>query len=245
MNEKQNALMAVAVGGVVLALSAGGFFLALDSKKTAGQSADQIAQLQQQVTALEQKAREADVKFNDVVGLLESLANRTQEPAAGVKKAEAPSQPATAPTKPRSAPQDYPQVGPAAAPTPSSAYAPAESGAAKESKTRALDELLGDMPVDAEKVDSLLVERISNNWHRPDSAKNGMQVTIEIGMNRKGKIQRVKVLKSSGDEAFDNSAVKAIQDVKVIPEVAALPTDTYTNMYKSRRVIFTPESLGK
>jgi colicin import membrane protein len=39
VNEKQNALMAVAVGAVVLAFSAGGFFIALGAKKTADQYA--------------------------------------------------------------------------------------------------------------------------------------------------------------------------------------------------------------
>ena len=96
-----------------------------------------------------------------------------------------------------------------------------------------------------DKVDSLLVERISNNWHRPASANNGMQVTIEIQMARTGAIKQVKVKKGSGDEAFDRSAVVAIQDVKSVPEIARLSDEEYRALYLQRTVIFTPESLGK
>ena len=72
-----------------------------------------------------------------------------------------------------------------------------------------------------------------------------MQVTIEIEMDRKGVIKQVRVHQSSGNKAFDTSAVKAIRDVKAIPEIASLPTDVYQSLYKNRKVLFTPESLGK
>ena len=73
MNEKQNALMAVAVGAVVLGLSTGGFFLALNAKKTAEQNAEAVEQLRRQLVALQARAEDADGKITGVVELVKSV----------------------------------------------------------------------------------------------------------------------------------------------------------------------------
>jgi len=242
VNEKQNALMAVAVGAVVLGLSTGGFFLALSAKKTADQNAETVEQLKQQLVALQAHAADADGKITGVVELVKNLVewNRkapTVEDKASSNKVISQDQPAA------------PAVAVEAPRTDQATQPTADNGR----NTMALAELLSDVPkaestvdtLSPDKVDSLLVERISSNWHRPASAKNGMQVTIEIQMARNGAIKQVKVKKGSGDEAFDKSAVKAIQDVKSVPEIAKLSDNVYQAMYVERAVIFTPESLGK
>ncbi|EPP6561978.1 energy transducer TonB [Pseudomonas aeruginosa] len=243
MNEKQNALMAVAVGAVVLAFSAGGFFIALDAKKTADQYAREVDQLKQEIADLRGRAGEADAKIEGVVRLVKEVVELARSPAAAGKDGNG-KPPSSEHASPLGATTGEAKSDPGSTTTPS--VGTGVSGP----KTKALAELLDneqkvDGPVTPDKVDSLLVERISSNWHRPASAKDGMQVTIEIEMDRKGVIKQVRVHQSSGNKAFDTSAVKAIQDVKAIPEIASLPTDVYQSLYKNRKVLFTPESLGK
>ncbi|MDI6671951.1 cell envelope integrity protein TolA [Pseudomonas aeruginosa] len=242
MNEKQNALMAVAIGAVVLAFSAGGFFIALDAKKTADQYAREVDKLKQEIADLQGRAGEADAKIEGVVRLVKEVVELARSPAAAGKDGNG------KPPSPEHASPLGATTGEAKSDPRSTT--PSASTGVSGPKTKALAELLDteqkvDGPVTPDKVDSLLVERISSNWHRPASAKDGMQVTIEIEMDRKGVIKQVRVHQSSGNKAFDTSAVKAIQDVKAIPEIASLPTVVYQSLYKNRKVLFTPESLGK
>lgn len=242
MNEKQNALMAVAVGAVVLGLSTGGFFLALNAKKTAEQNAEVVEQLRRQLVALQVRAEDADGKITGVVELVKSVVELNRKAPAVEDK----------PAKGKVTPQEQPAAPAVSIDAPKADQAP-PSTTENGRSTLALAELLSEVPkaegaidvVTPDKVDGLLVERISNNWHRPASAKNGMQVTIEIQMARTGAIKQVKVKNGSGDEAFDRSAVVAIQDVKSVPEIARLSDEEYRALYLQRTVIFTPESLGK
>nr|EKT9494693.1 cell envelope integrity protein TolA [Pseudomonas aeruginosa] len=233
--------MAVAVGAVVLAFSAGGFFIALDAKKTADQYAREVDQLKQEIAVLQGRSGEADAKIEGVVRLVKELVEFARSPAAAGKDANG-----KGPSSEHASLLGVTTSEANSDPRSTSTVGAGVSGP----KTNAPAERLGNAqkgpgPVTPDKVDSLLVERISSNWHRPPSAKDGMQVTIEIEMDRKGVIKQVRVHQSSGSKAFDTSAVKAIQDVKAIPEIASLPSDVYQSLYKNRKVLFTPESLGK
>ncbi|MCU9528353.1 energy transducer TonB [Pseudomonas mosselii] len=95
-----------------------------------------------------------------------------------------------------------------------------------------------------ENVDGILVERIISNWKRPASARNGMAVVIDIKMARDGGVRSATVVKSSGDKAFDQSATSAIKAVKAIPEMSQVSDSTYKQLYKERRVRFSPEDLS-
>ncbi|HHH9441342.1 TPA: energy transducer TonB [Pseudomonas aeruginosa] len=251
MSEKQNALMAVAVGAVVLGLSAGGFFTALNAKKTADQNAESVEQLKQQLVTLQARAEVADGKITGLLELATNLVDLSRKtPVVDIKNV--PSSQVAPQERPAAATIDAHKVDPAPAPAPAPApISPTTTENAQH--TMALAELLSDTPkvtgpaapMTPDQVDNLLVEHISNNWHRPASAKDGMQVTIEIQMDRKGLIKHVKVQKGSGDEAFDQSAVLAIQDVKSVPEVASLSDQLYQRNYRLRTVVFSPEGLGK
>lgn len=95
-----------------------------------------------------------------------------------------------------------------------------------------------------ESVDGILVSKIISNWKRPESAKNGMVVEIVIKMGREGDVSSAKVVKSSGDKAFDSSATAAIMAVKQLPEMTQVTDSTYRRLYKERRVRFSPEDLS-
>ncbi|MDX3998264.1 hypothetical protein QYP02_35250 [Pseudomonas aeruginosa] len=164
MNEKQNALMAVAVGAVVLAFSAGGFFIALDAKKTADQYAREVDQLKQEIADLQGRAGDADAKIEGVVRLVKEVVELARSPAAAGKDGNG-KPPSSVHASPLGATTGEAKSAPGSTTTPS--VGTGVSGP----KTKALAELLDteqkvDGPVTPDKVDSLLVERISSNWHR-------------------------------------------------------------------------------
>ncbi|THG82182.1 cell envelope integrity protein TolA [Pseudomonas sp. A-1] len=93
-------------------------------------------------------------------------------------------------------------------------------------------------------LDDLIINLVSQQWRRPPSARNGMSVEVLIQMLPDGTITNASVKRSSGDVAFDNSAVAAVRNVGRIPEMQQLDRATFDKMYRQRRIIFKPEDLS-
>ena len=95
----------------------------------------------------------------------------------------------------------------------------AKRKAAEDKKAQALAELLSDTTDYQQAVadtqgdqvagslDDLIVKLVSDNWTRPPSARNGMSVEVLIEMLPDGTMTNASVARSSGDSAFDGSAV--------------------------------------
>ena len=132
----------------------------------------------------------------------------------------------------------------------------AKRKASEDKKAQALAELLSDKTdyqqamADTQgdqvagSLDDLIVKLVSDNWTRPPSARNGMSVEVQIEMLPDGTITGASVTRSSGDSAFDNSAVSAVQKVGRIPEMQQLDRATFDQMYRKRRAVFKPEDLS-
>lgn len=132
----------------------------------------------------------------------------------------------------------------------------AKRKAAEDKKAQALAELLSDT-IDyqqavadtqgdqvAGSLDDLIVKLVSDNWTRPPSARNGMSVEVLIEMLPDGTITNASVARSSGDSAFDGSAVSAVRKVGRIPEMQQLDRATFDQLYRQRRAVFKPEDLS-
>lgn len=96
----------------------------------------------------------------------------------------------------------------------------------------------------AGRLDDLIVRLVSEQWVRPPSARNGMAVTVLIEMLPDGTITNASVTRSSGDPAFDASAVAAVRNVGRIREMQQLDRKTFDSMYRKRSAIFKPEDLS-
>lgn len=90
--------------------------------------------------------------------------------------------------------------------------------------------------------DDLIRSRVSEGWSRPPSARNGMSVVVQINMLPDGTITNASVARSSGDKAFDSSAVNAVRNVGRITEMQGLSPQDF-NPYRSFKMTFTPEDL--
>lgn len=84
-------------------------------------------------------------------------------------------------------------------------------------------------------------QRIEQFWSRPPSARRGMQATLEIRLIPGGEVVGVTVVKSSGNAAFDQSAVAAVQRAKILPT----PSDPriFNQQFRTIILIFSPEDL--
>lgn len=93
-------------------------------------------------------------------------------------------------------------------------------------------------------LDDLIVRLVSEQWVRPPSARNGMAVTVLIEMLPDGTITNASVTRSSGDPAFDASAVAAVRNVGRIREIQQLDRQTFDSRYRKRSAVFKPEDLS-
>ena len=55
---------------------------------------------------------------------------------------------------------------------------------------------------------------IESQWSRPLSARNGMEVTLSIQLVPSGELVNVQVVKRSGNDAFDESAARAVRKIE-------------------------------
>ncbi|TWI58607.1 Cell division and transport-associated protein TolA (TC 2.C.1.2.1) [Pseudomonas duriflava] len=127
--------------------------------------------------------------------------------------------------------------------------------AAEEKKAQALAELLSDdtqrQQAMADEVgdevagdfDDLIRQRAAEGWTRPPGTNNGTTVILQIAMLPDGTITSVSVAKSSGNRAFDNSAMAAVKNIGRITEMQGLSPKDFSP-YRSFKMTFRPEDLA-
>lgn len=82
---------------------------------------------------------------------------------------------------------------------------------------------------------------IVQKWSRPPSARNGMQTILRVFLIPTGEVVDVKVEESSGNDAFDRSAVQAVRKAGRF----MVPADTlrFERDFREFTVLFRPEDL--
>ena len=90
---------------------------------------------------------------------------------------------------------------------------------------------------------ALIQRTVINYWSRPPSARNGMEVLLQLQLIPTGEIVSVTVLQSSGNSAFDRSAVNAVEKAGSFPELKKLPPRKFEETFRRFRLLFRPEDL--
>ncbi len=90
---------------------------------------------------------------------------------------------------------------------------------------------------------ALIQQTVVNYWSRPPSARNGMEAILEVQLVPTGEVVSVKVLKGSGNMAFDRSAMIAVEKAGSFPELRNLPTREFERMFRRFNLRFKPEDL--
>ena len=106
------------------------------------------------------------------------------------------------------------------------------------------DEQLPNEEVDeVQQVAGLMQARITQNWRRPPSARNGMEVLLIISLVPTGEVVGISVSSSSGSTAFDRSAIAAVERVTRFPEVTVLSISDFERYFRRFPLRFKPEDL--
>ena len=88
---------------------------------------------------------------------------------------------------------------------------------------------------------NLIRDQVMMNWKQPSSAQKGMTVEILISLVPTGEIIQVNLNKSSGNQAFDNSALNAVQKVSKF-ENLDMGRKLFDNHFRKYTLVFNPEN---
>lgn len=92
-------------------------------------------------------------------------------------------------------------------------------------------------------VAAIIQQAVIGRWTRPPSARNGMRAVLEIALVPTGDVVGVTVLQSSSDNAFDRSAINAVEKAARFPEVQKLERAVFERDFRRFQLIFRPEDL--
>jgi colicin import membrane protein len=91
--------------------------------------------------------------------------------------------------------------------------------------------------------ENLIQQVVEQNWSRPPSARNGMKVVLVIQLIPNGQVVDVSIASSSGNDAFDRSAVAAVKKAERFPELQQLPARVFDEHFRRFKMVFNPEDL--
>ena len=97
------------------------------------------------------------------------------------------------------------------------------------------------MMSESDKYQALIRERLSQAWYTPSSATEDMTARLQISLLPTGELQSVKLVSSSGNTAFDNSALGAVKSLSRYP----IPDDraTFERYFRQFTIEFNPQRL--
>lgn len=138
------------------------------------------------------------------------------------------------------------------------AQARAEEAAAREARLAALNDMAlsealanenQDLAAAAGEADEVaaqsyragIYQRIVDNWSRPPSARNGMEVELRVELVPTGDVVAVTILRGSGNTAFDQSAEAAVRKARrfEVPKESRL----FEQRFRRFNLLFRPEDL--
>lgn len=96
----------------------------------------------------------------------------------------------------------------------------------------------------ANSFENLLKKYVGQNWNRPSGSVPGMTVTLRVSLLPTGELVTAAVSKSSGNAAFDRSAIQAIQKAAPFTEMQDLPAGA-KSQFRNFNLYFNPEDLGR
>ena len=88
----------------------------------------------------------------------------------------------------------------------------------------------------------LIQQRINSVWKKPSLINQDIKVEININLAPSGEILNFKLVESSGNKIFDDSALSAISNISFLPEVINLDRRYFETNFRSFNLVF--KSIG-
>ena len=121
----------------------------------------------------------------------------------------------------------------------------AEIETVKEEKDLLLKQILNnEAKSSVEKISyysNLIRDQVIMNWKQSSSAEKGMSAEILITLVPTGEIVRVKLTKTSGNQAYDSSALNAVEKVSKF-EGLDMDRRLFDNHFRKFTLVFNPEN---
>ncbi len=95
----------------------------------------------------------------------------------------------------------------------------------------------------ADSYAALIKRTVEGYWSRPPSARKDMQVILSIRLIPTGDVVGVEVTQSSGNLAFDRSALNAVEKAARFPELKGMPPSVFDAYFRRFSLVFKPEDL--
>ncbi len=92
-------------------------------------------------------------------------------------------------------------------------------------------------------IQSYIQALLQDSWNIPSTARNGMRAVVEIRFFPNGQVDQANITTSSGDQAFDRSALQAVQRVGTFERIADVDPLTFERRLRRVLVEFRPEGL--
>lgn len=96
---------------------------------------------------------------------------------------------------------------------------------------------------EVQRYSAMIKQMIEQSWSRPPSARRNMEAELKINLVPSGDIVSVNVDKSSGNVAFDRSAILAVERVGRFDILQGMPSDIFEKYFRHFTFIFKPEDL--
>tara|TARA_B100001750_G_scaffold216292_1_gene200819 strand:- start:1079 stop:1684 length:606 start_codon:yes stop_codon:yes gene_type:complete len=88
---------------------------------------------------------------------------------------------------------------------------------------------------------SIIQNQVMQVWQQPSSARTGLSVELLIKLVPTGEIIDVKLLKSSGNLAFDNSALNAVEKLSKFEDLN-MGRKLFDNHFRNFTLVFNPKN---
>lgn len=93
---------------------------------------------------------------------------------------------------------------------------------------------------DVQKYSSVIKRQVISNWKKPKGYNENLRTEIQIDLVPTGEIISSKVIKGSGNEAFDESAMMAVSRVEYFDGLN-MQSQLFENHFRKFILIFTPD----
>jgi len=88
-----------------------------------------------------------------------------------------------------------------------------------------------------------IIAIVESVWSRPPSARNGMEVMLLVNLIPTGEVVNVSVAESSGNTAFDSSAVNAVYRAERFDDLRGMKPALFEANFRRFYMKFKPEDL--
>ena len=92
-----------------------------------------------------------------------------------------------------------------------------------------------------EEIKQKIIIDLINIWIKPNNASKDIFAEFNLEVDRLGNVESFVMIRSSGSEAFDRAAIRAINKYKKIAYIKEIDDDTYETYFSNFTIRFKPQ----